>query len=169
MGGCDISHIERRILAQPDHINLGQVLFTHFTYIEMVTNLAAHGEILATGDNAPLLIAELIRRVIKQLVPTGLCLFGKTKGAVAIDVDRINWVHLKSNGKRFLSSHHDIHVISVIFTWTHTAQGAMKSQPAMYAFSITSMRPMSSTKATSMRASVSCPLGIVSRNSAPVP
>ena len=99
MGRGHIGHIERRILAQPDHIEFGQVPLGPLAEIHMVPGLGAQGDVAATGNDAAFVIAQLIHRILKQPVTTRLRLESDAKAAIAINCHMFDRVHLQCDVK----------------------------------------------------------------------
>src|SRR6056297_652433 len=95
MGRGDVEHVKRRVLPQPDHIEISQINLDLIAQTEMITGDALHLQWPAAGDDPALGIGQPIRRIVKQLMAPGLCLFGQTKRAVSRDINRPDRVHLK--------------------------------------------------------------------------
>ncbi|MPL89853.1 hypothetical protein SDC9_35895 [bioreactor metagenome] len=97
MGGGDIAHVEGRILTQPDHVEARQIDLGLGAKGEVVPLLAPHGQRPAAGKHPALAVDQLVGRVIEQFMPPRLRLFGQPEGAVSVDVDRADRVHLDRN------------------------------------------------------------------------
>jgi hypothetical protein len=54
----------------------------------------------AAGIEPPIPQGQCVRQIVKQTMPALLRLKGQSKGRIRIDVDRLDWIHLDSDGKR---------------------------------------------------------------------
>ena len=153
MGCGDIAHVKGRILAQPDDIKGRKVHLDLVAIGHMVSLLAAQFDWKSARGHAALVEGQLVRRVEEKRMPARLRLKRDAERAVPVDVDRPDRVHLQCNFQAHAVLRDDAP------TWRSAARVAIARGQAAKAFSMISMRPASSTKATSNRAAVSCPAG----------
>ncbi len=90
-------HVKRRILAQPDHIKIGQIHLALRGQNSRVSRLSLYGHIVATRGYPSGLESQIIRSVLEQGVPARLRLFGQPERAVGIDINPGDRVHLKGD------------------------------------------------------------------------
>ena len=70
----DVAHVERRILAQPNHIHGCKIELGFRLQSNMIAHYIADFHPVATGKNAARVIGQCGWWVIKQLMPSGLSL-----------------------------------------------------------------------------------------------
>ena len=97
MGRGDVMHVERRILPQPDHVEIRQINLALRPQGGVIALHPLHGQIMTPRGYAPLLIGEVIGGVVEQRVPARLCFLGQAKAAVRVDVHVPDRVHLKGD------------------------------------------------------------------------
>ena len=162
-------HVKRWVLAQPDHVERGQIHRPKGPENGRVTLNTLHGHVMPARGDPPFFKGQLIRAVVKQFVPARLRLFREAETAVCIDVDTCNRVHLKGDLHGRLSG-------NLRFRWRSCGRGAMilacataqgataVHSPPAKKFSCTWIAPVASTSATSKREGVNTPCGNVPKN-----
>ena len=95
MGGRDIGHVERRVLAHQHHVDVGrQVDGLRFAQGEKVAGLAAHVQGARRRQDAAAGKRQVRGQVVAQAMAPALRLQGQGKGRIAVDVDAVDRVHL---------------------------------------------------------------------------
>ena len=97
MRGGDIAHVEGRILAQPDHVEVRQVHLGPVAEGDVAAFLAAQGDGAAARDHPAFVIAQLIDRVLEQAMAPRLGLQPDAERAVGVDRDILDRVHLQGD------------------------------------------------------------------------
>jgi len=99
MGGGDIGHVERRVLAHQHHIRRRQVVNELFAQGEMIAFHCAH--IQRPDPRRHLVFAEgkIAGAVIEDAVATLLRFQQQGERGIAADVNFLDWVHLDRNGQ----------------------------------------------------------------------
>ena len=97
MSGGDVAHVERRILPQPDHIDLGKIQVLHRTKCHVVAGNPLQGCRLRLRHHTPFAVAKLVGRVDEHLMPARLRFQCNAETAVTVDIDGFDRVHLKGN------------------------------------------------------------------------
>ncbi len=96
----DIGHVEGRVLAHQDDVRVGQIDARFRAQGEMVAGLAPHLHGFGPGGHPAVVVGEVPRQIMQQLVAAALRLQRQNEGAVAGDVDGRHMVHLNGHGKR---------------------------------------------------------------------
>ena len=94
MRGRDVGHVERRVLAQQDDVEFGQLGALRLAEREVVADLVAHLERLHGGEHLVAGMRQPVGRVIGQRVPARLRFQQQREGGIAADVDPLDRVHL---------------------------------------------------------------------------
>ena len=69
MRGRDVGHVERRVLAQQDHVQLGEIDGARVGKLEVAAGLVLDGERGAVREQPPSQQREVGRRVVEHRVP----------------------------------------------------------------------------------------------------
>ena len=100
VSGRDVADVERRILAHQHHVDvLSEVEHDGRAGGEMVAFDASHRDGTSVGAHAAVLVAEILRKVMKQAVSALLCLQHQRKGGIAGNPDRFERIHLDGYGQ----------------------------------------------------------------------
>ena len=97
VGRRDVTHIEGRVLAQPDDIDIAKVQIDGLAQIRVTALDALHRQRLRPGDDAPFAEGQAIGGVVPQGAVARLRLLGQPERAVGIDVDGPDRIHLERN------------------------------------------------------------------------
>ncbi len=76
----DVGHVEWRVLAEMDHVELGEVLFAGMRQAIMVAGLVLDGEAMAEGDQLAVAEREIVGRVIERVMAALLRLEQQREG-----------------------------------------------------------------------------------------
>ena len=95
----DIGHVERRVLAHQHHVHRRQIDDFRGPQRVVVAALTANLERLHPRDQPAMAEGKVLRQVMIQPVPALLAFQRKHEGAVGIDIDAGNRVHLNGDGE----------------------------------------------------------------------
>ena len=108
--GCDVGHVERRVLAHQHHVHRREIELGGFAECVVAAAPAFHGDGARAGEQpflAPFTLAldALAQRhmaylVVPQSVASSLGLQHEGEGRVGVDVDRFDRVHLDRDLER---------------------------------------------------------------------
>ena len=99
VGGGDVGHVEGRILAHENHVHQRQVEFLHLPQAKVVAFLAADRQGAREGGETAAPEGQATGEVMVERVATVLGLERQGKGAVGVDVDRLDGIHLDGDGE----------------------------------------------------------------------
>ena len=98
--GVDVVHVERRVLAQQDHIEFGQFDLARHPQRRVTTGHALHCHVAAARENAALVHGQGLSQIDEQTMAPRLGALHHQEGRIALDVDPLDGVHLDSNLQR---------------------------------------------------------------------
>ena len=93
----DVGEIERRVLAQQDHVEGRELDAPRLTQRKVVADLIAHRHALHAREHAAADLRQPVRRVVGQGVSARLRFQQQRKGRIAANVDPLDRVHLHGN------------------------------------------------------------------------
>ena len=99
-GRVDVAHVERRILAQQNHVEFAQVDSSPGPECGVVADLSLHGDIAPPREDASLVHGEGVGRVDEQAMAPRLAGFHHQEGGVAFDDDPLDGIHLHRDLQR---------------------------------------------------------------------
>ena len=99
MGGGYIGHVKGRVLAHQHHVQFAQVSLAGLAQGKMIALLTAHLQGPQYGPHLPVKKTQVAGQIMKKLVAARLGLQRQGKGAVAVDIDIIERVHLYGDGE----------------------------------------------------------------------
>ena len=116
--GGDVGHVERRVLAQQHHVEVGEVLGARVGQAVVRAGLVLDLQRRAARDQPAAEQREVGRRVVEELVAAPLRLEQQGEGGIAADVDAVDRVHLAGDVER--------HAVSVLraASWRARRYGA---------------------------------------------
>jgi hypothetical protein len=100
VGGGDVGHVERRVLAQQHHVETGEVARFPRAEVRMRAGLALHRHGPAAGADPPVLQRQLVGGVDPERMAARLGLLHHQEGGVGLDVHRFQRVHLHGDLQR---------------------------------------------------------------------
>jgi hypothetical protein len=106
VGGRDVGEVERRILAQQDHVELGECDPPRFSERDVIAHNIAHFDRLDGGKYLRSALGQLRRAVIAQPVTALLRFEQQSEGRIAADVDPVDRVHLNGDIQNHTTSHY---------------------------------------------------------------
>ena len=86
MRGCDVRHVERRILPKPYHIGCGKIFPECLALGEMVRFDLPDRQVASFGQQTPVLKNQVFRKIVEQAVAALLRLANYPKRAVGVDI-----------------------------------------------------------------------------------
>jgi hypothetical protein len=89
-----VSEIERRILAQQNDVEFGQISAARRAEREVIARLVAHLKRLDRSEQLAVEQRQTVRRVVRKSMPARLRLEQHGEGGVALDVDPGDRIHL---------------------------------------------------------------------------
>ena len=99
MGGGDIGHVEGRVLTHQHDIDAAEVQDLPRAQREMIAVDPAHRQRTGMGDDRTVPETEIVRQIMEQRMTAPRGFQRQRKGAVAVDVDCIDRIHLDRDGK----------------------------------------------------------------------
>src|SRR5581483_60779 len=96
----DVVHVERRILAEQDHVEGGEFYALFLAEREVVARLVAHGQGLHLREYFAVQHREPVGRVVGNFVPARLRFEKKREGGIARDSHALDRVHLHGDFER---------------------------------------------------------------------
>ncbi len=99
-GGVDVGHVERRVLAQQDDVELGQLGPAIGAQRRVAALGPLHGNVAAAGEHPAIFHGERVGDVDEQAVSARLGRFHHQEGRVALDVDPLDGIHLHRDLQR---------------------------------------------------------------------
>ena len=100
MGGGDIGHVERRVLAHQHHIRRRQVVNKSLAQREMIAFDGAHVQRPHPRRHLVFAEGEIARPVIEQAMAALLRFQRQGESGIAADIDPLDRVHLDRDGQR---------------------------------------------------------------------
>ena len=97
MRGGDVGEVERRVLAQQDHVEGRKLDAPRLTQGKVVADLVAHRQRLHAREHAAADLRQPVRRVVGQGVSARLRFQQQRKGRIAANIDPLDRVHLHGN------------------------------------------------------------------------
>ena len=104
MGGGDIGHVERRVLAHQHHVHGRQIETLSRAEVVVIARLAAHLQRPRAGHHPARVERQLAGQIMIQRVAARLGLESQREGAVGVDVDGLDGVHLDGDGETHFRS-----------------------------------------------------------------
>jgi hypothetical protein len=95
----NVGHVERRILAEQDDIEISEVFCAWFRKLEMGAVAILDLQALATRQKLIAVKREIGWRVIEDIVSALLRFEQNGERRIAANVDAIDWIHLHGNAK----------------------------------------------------------------------
>ena len=96
--GRDVGHVERRILAHQDDVDVGEVDHLFRPQGKVIALPPAHLERARPGAEAAVAKHQVVGLIVVETVAPASCLEGEGERRVGVDVDRFDRVHLDGDG-----------------------------------------------------------------------
>ena len=100
MGGGDIGHVERRVLAHQHHVDGGEIERGDIAESEVIAVHSAQVERPRPRHHPALVERQIAGEIVKQGMAAGARLERQREGRVGVDIDRLDRVHLNGDGER---------------------------------------------------------------------
>ncbi len=97
IGGGDVGHVERRVLAHQHHVELRDVADLRLAQRVVVALERAQVQRPAAGQHPAVFQRQLLRREVPEAVTAGLALHHHQEGGVGLDVDPFDGIHLNGD------------------------------------------------------------------------
>ncbi len=99
VGGGDVGHVERRVLAHQDDVEGRELDHLFIAQREMIALLAAQAHRPRARDRLAVAQGQLARMVVPQLVPARLGAEPHDERGIPLDIDALDRVHLDGNAQ----------------------------------------------------------------------
>src|SRR5581483_9106166 len=97
MRGGDVGHVERRVLAKMDHVELRKINGAGVCEPVVIAGAVLDREAMALREQPAVDQRKISRRVIEHVMPAPLRLEQEREGRIAPDIDALDGVHLEGD------------------------------------------------------------------------